>query len=161
MSSGYGMPPGQPAGPVGAPAQPQVAPRPAMGGPPLSAGGGSPLSQEGLEKAQSLRWWMKLMGIVSIIVGAFYCVSLAGVVFGWLPILLGYWMMKAGDGIGTFAETGDAMSLENGIRSLRAIYMAAGISFLVGIGLSIIFVIIYFVVIVGMVGAAGVMSSGY
>ena len=133
-----------------------------MGGPPLAARGSSPLSQDGLEKAQSLRWWMKLMGIVSIVIGAFYCLSIAGVFFGWLPILIGYWTMKAGDGIGIFAETGDTPSLENGLRSLRAIYMAAGISMLVSIGLSIIFTIIYFVIIVGMIGTGAALgSSGY
>jgi hypothetical protein len=121
--------------------------------------GGAILSADGVEKARSLRWWMKLFGILNMVFGGIYCASIAGAMVGWLPILIGYWTMKAGDGIGTFAETGDGMSLENAIRSLRNIYLTMGITFLVGVGLGVLFAIIYVVLVIGVLGAGAAMGN--
>lgn len=141
MSNGqyYGGAPGQPppqqqwgnqgSGPA------QVAPQ-----------GGAALTPAGLETTRQLAKWMKFFGIINIVLGAFYCLSLAGVIVGWLPILLGYWKLKAAENISRFAEASDGQALESSLNYMRLYYYTTGILMIVGISLTVLMILGYILI---------------
>jgi hypothetical protein len=159
---GYGSTPGQPGGGYGsAPAAPVGAP--GFGAPAGQPGGTSPLSAQGLENTRELAKWMKFFGIVNIVIGASYCLTLAGAVFGWLPLLMGYWKLKASQDILRFAEASDTSALESSINFMRLYYLTIGIMTIISLSLTALMIIGYILMVVvfgmAMFGAAAASGS--
>jgi hypothetical protein len=90
--------------------------------------------------------------------------AIAGIIIGWLPIMLGLWKLKAADSIVRFAEAGDFHALESGINNLRLYYMTTGIMFLITIGLMVLGILAYILMFVvfgiAMFGAAASGAGG-
>ena len=90
---------------------------------------------------------MRFVGIVSIVAGGIYCLSIVGIVFGWLPILMGVWLMRAGNGAQTYVTTGEVRALEDFIGNLRAHYMTIGIIFMINIAFWVLSILAYVVMV--------------
>ena len=120
------------------------------------------LSPSGVDKALSLRFWLKFFGVLQMVAGGFYCLSLVGIVVGWLPILLGWTMFKAGDRLGAFAQTSNPADLEETIHNLRLHYMIVGIMCVITFVIWLCFILIYILFfggIAALMALAGIAGS--
>ncbi len=86
--------------------------------------------------------WMKFLGIMSIIYGAIYCLTIVGITIGWFPIWMGILLHKAGNLAEDFAKTKDPESIRALSAKLRVVFTATGIFTIVSVVLSIIFTIL-------------------
>ena len=111
-----------------------------------SNSGGHILSPDGQEKAQSLQFWLKFFGVFNMIMGGLYCLTIAGILIGWVPILIGYVLYKSGDGMERFASSNDAMALEESIGSMRLFWMISGIMTIVSFVMGILSTIVVFLI---------------
>ncbi len=124
----------------------------------LRQGQGSPaLSPIGMSKANSLKTWMKFLGILQIVGGALHCLSIIGIVVGWYPILLGYWLVKAASEIEAYLTTGNTESLENGIGALQAHYLMLGIAAIISMVIMVLVFVLY--LILGAAMFAGIAAA--
>lgn len=155
MTNGYGMPPGQPAPKA---LQGYGAPQAAV-----QAGAVFPLSVALSSNARQMAKWLKFLGVMSMIGGALYCVSIVGIVAGWFPLLIGYWQVKASDDLLRFSQTGEVQGLESGFNKLRQYYTVMGIMAIVGLSMVALVMVVYLIMFLFMgmavfgaaVGAAG------
>ena len=121
--------------------------------PPGPMAGG--LSPTAVQNALSLKTWTKFIGIFSMIAGGLYCLTIVGIIFGWLPILLGYFLHKASGEIETYANTGQQPALEGAISSLRLYFMILGIMLIVWLCLVVLILIMYLIIGAAMLAAIG------
>ena len=90
---------------------------------------------------QDVAGWTRFLGIVLIIIGVLYCITIFGAIIGWLPIWLGILLLKSGDNV----KTGIAGATQLGISQLSKAIKIAGVAacvFLCFMALYIVFVII-------------------
>ena len=92
--------------------------------------------------ARGTKGWLKFLGILSIIYGALYALTIVGIVFAWMPIWLGIVMAKAGGRAGDYAERGDSESLAGYTKQLKTLFTVMGIVTLISIALGIIAAIV-------------------
>ena len=92
--------------------------------------------------ARGTKGWLKFLGILSIIYGGLYALSIVGIIVAWVPIWLGIVMTKAGGRAGDYAERGDTESLASYTKQIRTLFAITGIMTLVSIALGIIGAII-------------------
>ncbi|MEL6181019.1 MAG: DUF5362 family protein [Myxococcota bacterium] len=122
-----------------------------------SNSGGHTLSPDGREKAQSLQFWLKFFGVFNMLAGGFYCLSIVGILVGWIPILIGYLLYTSGDSMERFAANNDIMALEESISSMRLFWMASGIltiaSMVIGLLSFVVVALIWGAAIVAAIGA--------
>lgn len=120
--------------------------------------GGAGLSPAGIASAKSLKTWLKFFGIFQIIFGVLYCLTIVGIVIGWLPILLGYWLVKAANGLEAYASSGQISSLETSIGALRAHYLTLGILTIIWLIFTVLWLLLY--LIMGAAMFAGLAAAG-
>jgi len=111
-----------------------------------SNSGGHTLSPDGQEKAQSLQFWLKFFGVFNMIMGGLYCLSIVGILIGWMPVLIGYVLYKGGDSMERFASSNDTMALEESIASMRLFWMISGIMTIVSVVVGILSTIVVFLI---------------
>ena len=87
--------------------------------------------------------WIKLLGILSIISGVAACLTVVGIVIGWLPIWMGVILSKTAKAAKWAETTGDETALAEALDRLRLYFKLLGILMLI----QVIFVAIYLVVI--------------
>lgn len=73
------------------------------------------------------RAWMKLVGIVSIVIGILIALSIVGILIAWLPIWMGVILYRAGSSIEAALHTGDRQALLHGLRQLRLFFTVMGV----------------------------------
>ena len=67
------------------------------------------------------RGWLKFLGVLSIISGVGAALSIAGIIFAWLPIWMGILMFQAGSSIDSAGQFGDRFAFPfNRIVCVRA-----------------------------------------
>jgi hypothetical protein len=116
-----------------------------------------------VQTAQSLRTWMKLCGITLMVLGGLYCLTIVGIIAGWLPILLGYWIMKGGQQIALYAEQGDVNALNAGLGQTRNYFLITGIGMvltIVGLLAAILLYVVMGAAMLGILGLAGAAAGG-
>jgi hypothetical protein len=114
---------------------------------------------------QSLQTWSKVFGIASIVFGAMYCLSLVGILIGWLPILLGVWVKNAGQELGTYAMGGDVNALNSALGKLRNYFLVTGIGMMITCVMVLLVILFYLLMLLGMfslfgLGVAGAAAAG-
>ena len=160
MSNGFGPPPGQPAGGQGfgsAPGQPV-----GMGAAPAQPASGGFLTNTMAANSTTIAKWMKFFGIFYLIFGGIYCLSIVGAIIGWIPILLGLWMLKAAEGLIDFANTGSPGALDLALDKIKSCANLVGILTLIYLALVVLgaigyifSVLVFGVAMFGAAAAAG------
>jgi len=79
------------------------------------------------------RGWLKFLGILSIISGVGAALSIAGIIFAWLPIWMGILMFQAGSSIDSAGQFGDRFAFLRSMGSLKTYFVLQGILTLLGI----------------------------
>lgn len=99
------------------------------------------LKQETKENIGTMSKWMNFNGIISIISGAIACLTCVGAIFGWAPIVLGVWSIKASKSFTDFAQTNNMPGMEEGFAKLKSINMLTGILTIIGLIFTVIYII--------------------
>ncbi|RLD82305.1 MAG: hypothetical protein DRJ15_01880 [Bacteroidetes bacterium] len=89
------------------------------------------------------RGWMKLIGILSIIGGVLYALTIVGIIFAWLPIWMGIILYKAGSSSEQAYYNGDKYSFLKSMTQLKLYFTIMGITTLIAIILGVITIIVF------------------
>lgn len=84
------------------------------------------------------RGWMKLIGILMIIAGVFYALTIVGIIIAWLPIWMGVVLYQAGSSSEQAYFNGDKYSLLTSLNKLKLYFTIMGIMTLISIVLMVI-----------------------
>ncbi|RLD33022.1 MAG: hypothetical protein DRJ15_14050 [Bacteroidetes bacterium] len=87
------------------------------------------------------RGWMKLIGILMIIAGVFYALTIVGIIIAWLPIWMGVVLYQAGSSSEQAYFNGDKYSLLTSLNKLKLYFTIMGIMTLITIALMVIMLI--------------------
>jgi len=87
------------------------------------------------------RGWMKLIGILMIIAGVGYCLTIIGIIIAWLPIWMGVILYQAGSSSEQAYFNGDKYSLLTSLNKLKLYFTIMGIMTLISIVLMVIMLI--------------------
>ena len=71
------------------------------------------------ELLRSLSQWMRILGFVSILFGILSCLSLVGILWGWLPIVMGLFLLRGADAFLKYAQLALEEGLGIGLANLR------------------------------------------
>jgi len=83
--------------------------------------------------------WMKLLGVMSIIGGALYVLTIFGIIIAWLPIWTGILLFQSANAIQQAHETDSKDAMRRSLSKLKAYFIITGVLTLLGI---IVFVLL-------------------
>ncbi len=87
--------------------------------------------------------WMKFVGVMSIIQGAFIALSIIGILIAWLPIWLGVLIMQSADAIERAQLSGDAAALKEALAKLKTYFLIQGVLYIVGLVIMVLYVLFF------------------
>jgi hypothetical protein len=121
---------------------------------------GSPISKPGFEGGLALNTveplvqvagWLKFLGILNIIAGVIYCLTIVGIIFGWLPIWIGVTLNKASNSLQTGYANRSQLVLRNGMESLALVVKIFGVLAVIGLVINVLY---FGAIILAVVGGA-------
>lgn len=71
--------------------------------------------------------WIKFLGIIFIVYGAFIALSIVGIVIAWLPIWMGYLLVKAAAKLKTATTYGDRHAFQESLQNISNYFIINGI----------------------------------
>lgn len=104
------------------------------------------------------RGWMKFLGVMFIIGGVLYALTIVGIIIAWLPIWLGVILFQAGNASEKAYFNGDKLSLLKSLSQVKQYFTIMGIMTLIGIALSLIMMIVF---IAGGIAFGDMFDQGY
>jgi hypothetical protein len=114
-----------------------------------------PLSTRDLSQPlYDARGWVKLLGILNIISGVLACLTLVGILWGWLPLWQGILLFNAGKQTEQAWTGEDPERLREALRQLKTYFILSGVSMLATLALTVL----AFIAILGL-GAVGLLSG--
>jgi hypothetical protein len=90
----------------------------------------------------SAKGWMKFIGILLIVMGVTYALSIVGIIFAWIPIWLGILVTGAANKIDTAYRTGDKYSFIEAQKKIGLYFTIYGVLILIGLILILLFFVI-------------------
>lgn len=88
--------------------------------------------------ARNMTAWLKLLGIINIIQGAFAAITIVGIVVAWLPIWLGVLLFQAGNRAQSAEFTNNPRELVQMMEKLRLYFIIQGIVFMVVLAMAVV-----------------------
>ncbi|MEM7013277.1 MAG: DUF5362 family protein [Verrucomicrobiota bacterium] len=98
--------------------------------------------------------WVKFAGVMMIIAGVLTCLSISGIIIGWLPIWMGVVLCKAANLANEASARGSKTLLFQAIERLGFYFKLTGILTIIMLVLYIV-LIIFVIIAIGSVGLAG------
>ncbi len=95
-------------------------------------------------KLNSMKGWLKFLGILSIIGGALYVLTIVGILFAWLPIWLGVVLYQAGDRAEQYAKSKDEGTLGEFFAKLNTYFTVLGVVALISIAFTVLGLVLVF-----------------
>jgi hypothetical protein len=92
-------------------------------------------------KAQNMIGWLKFLGVVTIISGAFAVMTIVGIVFAWIPIWLGVLLIQAGARASNAHITNNPKELVMMLEKLRLYFVIQGVMLIIILTMAIIGII--------------------
>jgi hypothetical protein len=119
---------------------------------PLKGGAGGHAMQPLHEKAG----WLILLGWVSIVGGVITCLTIVGVIIGWLPIWMGILLKGAGENLKAGFQSGNEGNLHQASQQLSTYFMIIGVLTLIGLVINVLYIGgIALMIFAAITGAAG------
>ena len=84
-----------------------------------------------------VRGWIRLLGILNIIGGVLYCLTICGIIIGWLPIWIGINFNAATSHLETAFQNGNAAQLKVAVDKLGLNFKIFGVLAMIAILLSV------------------------
>lgn len=94
--------------------------------------------------------WMKFLGVMNIILGVSWALTIVGLIVAWLPIWLGVLLFQSASAIEQAQATGDKAAMIQSMSKLKLYFVITGVMMLIGL----LFFVLFFVAF----GATGLMS---
>lgn len=104
------------------------------------------------EPLYNAKFWMKLMGVFMIIIGALYALTIVGIIVAWLPIWIGVLLFQAAGALERAYSTGNESDAIEGFGKLKTYFVINGVLLLISLAFVVIGIL--------MGGAAALMSLG-
>jgi hypothetical protein len=82
--------------------------------------------------------WMKLVGVMSILGGALYALSIIGIIIAWLPIWMGVLLFQSANAIELAYLGGDRNAMTRSLAKLKTYFIITGVLTLIGIVIGIL-----------------------
>lgn len=82
--------------------------------------------------------WVKLVGVMSILGGALYALTLIGIVIAWLPIWMGVLLFQSASAIELAYLSGDRNAMTRALAKLKTYFVIMGVLTLIGIIITIL-----------------------
>lgn len=95
------------------------------------------------QTAASMSGWLKFLGIINIIWGAFSAISIVGIIFAWLPIWLGVVLLQAASSATHANLSNDPNDLAEMMSKLRMYFIIQGVLIIVGMAAVVIGIIVF------------------
>ncbi|AIF49420.1 DUF5362 domain-containing protein [Dyella japonica] len=111
--------------------------------------------QDLIQPLASGKGWMKFLGVVFIVVGALYAITLVGILVAWLPIWIGVLLMQSAGALERAQFSGDAAAMKEALSKLRSFFVIQGVMMIIGIALWVLLMILYGAVFVAMLHNGG------
>jgi hypothetical protein len=105
-----------------------------------------------IEPLYRARGWIKFLAILSFVAGAFYIFTIVGILFAWMPIAVGVFLIQAISAIEQAHRSGTAEDARRGIAKLRSLFVFYGV--LAALGIAFVLVALAFGVLGGLVESA-------
>lgn len=90
------------------------------------------------------RGWMKFIGVLMIIGGIGYAITIVGIIIAWLPIWMGVVLFQAGSSSEQAYFSGDKYSLIKSLNQVKLYFTIMGIMTLIGIIFSALVIVAFF-----------------
>ncbi len=110
-----------------------------------------------VDEARRSKGWLKFVGIMMIIVGAFQALSIVGIIIAWIPIWMGVLLVQAGNAADRLAQSMDSSQIAELLSKLRIYFLLQGV--LIIIGLLMVFLVIILYLIFGLALLGGILGS--
>ncbi len=101
-----------------------------------------------------VRGWVKFLGVLNIISGVLACLTIVGILWGWLPLWQGIVLFNAGKQAEQSWTNEDPERLRESLRQLKTYFIISGVSMLASMALAMLVVI----ALIGL-GAVGLLSG--
>ena len=95
------------------------------------------------QTAVSMSGWLKFLGIINIIWGAFSAISIVGIIFAWLPIWLGVVLLQAASSATHANLSNDPNDLAEMMSKLRMYFIIQGVLIIVGMAAVVMGIIVF------------------
>lgn len=79
------------------------------------------------------KFWMQLLGVVSILYGVLMALSIFGILIAWIPVWSGVLLMQVAGATTRVYETGDALEMRRVMTKLKLYFTIFGVLMLLGI----------------------------
>ncbi len=99
--------------------------------------------------------WIKFLGIIMIVLGVIYCLTIIGAIIGWLPIWIGILMVSSANKINEGYLNQHLFLLRDGLEKLKTMFVIIGIVTLIGLVLNVLFIVMYIVIIIAAIAGGG------
>jgi hypothetical protein len=84
------------------------------------------------------KFWMQLLGVVSILYGVLLAITIVGLIVAWIPIWAGVVLMQAVSASSRAFEGGDAVEMTHAMAKLKTYFTIFGVLMLIGIILTVV-----------------------
>ena len=96
----------------------------------------APAEPSGLQIVRPLynaKGWLKLLGVLAIIGGIFYCITIVGIIIAWLPIWMGVLAVQSSNRYAQAIDRNDPNAAMEACRKLQTIITIQGVLALIGL----------------------------
>lgn len=87
--------------------------------------------------------WLKFLGILNIVLGVIYCLTIVGAIFGWLPIWIGILLNNASTSLRAGYDGRNEHAVRDGIDKVALTFKIIGILTLIGLIIQVLAVVAY------------------
>ncbi|TVS20787.1 MAG: hypothetical protein EA424_02220 [Planctomycetaceae bacterium] len=84
------------------------------------------------------KFWMQLLGVVSILYGVLLAITIVGLIVAWIPIWAGVVLIQAAGASSRAFESGDAVEMTRAMAKLKTYFTIFGVLMLIGIILTVV-----------------------
>lgn len=99
--------------------------------------------------------WLKFLGILNIVLGVIYCLTIVGAIVGWVPIWIGTLLNNASTSLRAGYDGRNEHAIRDGMDKLAMAIRIIGILTLIGLIMQVLAVVAYTVIAI-LIVAAGV-----
>ena len=96
--------------------------------------------------------WLKFLGILNIIIGIVYCITIIGAIIGWLPLWIGVSLNSAANSLRAGYERQNSHEIRAGMTSTALVFKIVGVIVVIYLAL----MALYFLFVIGFMILAGV-----
>lgn len=98
--------------------------------------------------------WIKLMGWFMLVGGIIYCLTIIGLVIGWLPIWIGYLMKRSSEHLQNYQQTRHPDAFYLAAKDMKTTITIFGVLTIINIAILVLYIILILMAVVfGGIGA--------